>query len=58
MHKLNEHQAFPNPKPTRNIKALKIDKNKPRGFFDGASQGEPPLGGDGGILYINEDTQF
>ena len=39
MQKLNEHQAFPNPKPTRNIKTLEIDKNKPWGFFDGASQG-------------------
>ena len=37
MQKLNEHQGFPNPKPTRNIKAPKIDKNKPWGFFDGAS---------------------
>jgi len=37
MQKLNEHQALPNPKPTRNIKAPEIDKNKPWGFFDGAS---------------------
>ena len=58
MQKLNEHQAFPNPKPTRNIKALEIDKNKPWGFFDGARQGETPLGGAGGILYLNEDTRF
>ena len=58
MQKLNEHQALPNPKPTRNIKALEIDKNKPWGFFDGARQGETPLGGAGGILYLNEDTRF
>ena len=37
MQKLNEHQALPNPKPSRNIKAPEIDKNKPWGFFDGAS---------------------
>ena len=53
MHKLNEHQAFPNPKPTGNIKVIKIDKNKPLGFFDGSSQGEPPLGGARRILYLN-----
>ena len=58
MQKLNEHRAFPNPKSIRNIKALGIDKKKPWGFFDGASQGGPPLGGVGGILYLNEDTIF
>ena len=24
------------------------------GFFDGASQGEPPLGGSGGVLFLND----
>ena len=58
MQKLNQLQALPNPKPTRNIKDPKIDKNKPWGFFDGSSQGEPPLEGAGGILYLNEDIIF
>ena len=58
MQKLNEHQVFPNPKPIRNIKALEIDKNKAWGFFDVSSQGEPPLGGDCDILYLDEDTRF
>ena len=53
-----EHQAIPNPKPKRVLKAPKIDKASPWGFFDGASQGEPPFGGVGGILYLNDSTKF
>ena len=29
-----------------------IDISKPRDYFDEASQGEPPLGGVGGIIYF------
>ena len=58
LQKLMEHQAVPNPKPRRVLKYLEIDKNRPWGFFDKASQGEPPLGGSGYILHLNEATQF
>ena len=31
---------------------LEINKGIPWSFFDGASQGEPPLGGSRGVLYL------
>ena len=49
-----EHQTTPNQKPRRELKASNIDKNIPWVFFDGVSQGEPPLGGVGGILFLDE----
>ena len=54
MHKLLKHQTDPKSKPKRVIKVPEIDKANPLGYFDGASQGEPSLGGAGGILYLNE----
>ena len=46
-------KRFPTQNLQKKIKSLKIDKNKPWGFFDEASQGEPQLGGARGILYLN-----
>ena len=31
-----------------------INKTVPWAFFDGASQGDPPLGGSGGVLYFSD----
>ena len=52
-----EHQTLPKQKPRRVLKSLNIDKNTFWGFFYRASQGEPPLGGAGGILFLNETTK-
>ena len=49
-----EHCKEIKPKPKRVLKPPRLDKNTPWAFFDGASQGEPLLGGAGGILYMNE----
>ena len=52
-----EHQTTPNQKPRRELKASNIDTNIPWVFFDGVSQGEPPLGGVEGILFLNKATK-
>lgn len=39
--------------PTQ-IVAEYIDKISPRAFFDGASQGDPPTGGAGGVLHLSD----
>ena len=31
-----------------------INKMVPWDFFDGASQGDPPLGGSGGVIYFSD----
>ena len=40
------------------LKASEIVKSSQWGYFDGASQGEPTLGGVGGIAYLNDSTKF
>ena len=57
LQKILQHQTTPKQKPRRVLKPSNIDKNTPWDFFDGASQGEPPLGGVGGILFMNETTK-
>ena len=54
MQKVMEHCKEIKPKPKRVLKPPRLDKNTPWAFFDGANQGEPLLGGAGGILYMNE----
>ena len=52
-----EHKTVPKQKPRSVLKASVIDRNNLWGFSDGAIQGEPPLGGDGVILFLNEATK-
>ena len=41
--------------PTKGtIVPLEINKEVPWDFFDGASQGDPPLGGSGGVIYFSD----
>ena len=54
LQKVMEHHKEIKPKPKRVLKPPRLDKNTPWAFFDGASQGEPLLGGVGGILHMNE----
>ena len=57
LQKVMEHQVAPKQKPRRELKGPNINKNVPWGFFNGASQREPPLGGVGGILFLDETTK-
>ena len=52
-----EHQTDPKPPPQRVLAAPTINKSIPWGYFDGASQGVPPLGGAGGLIYLNDDIK-
>ena len=53
-----EHQTEKkNQKPKRVLKPPSLDKNIPWVYFDGASQGELPLRGSGGVLFLNEPTK-
>ena len=53
-----EHQTEPKSTPQRLITNPEINKTIPWGVFDGASQGEPPLGGTGGVVYLNEEKKI
>ena len=37
---------------------LEINKSIPWAFFDGASQGDPPLGGSGGVVYFSANHKI
>ena len=54
LQKVMEHRKEIKPKPKRVLKPPRMDKNIPWAFFDGESQGEALVGGEGGILYMNE----
>ena len=36
----------------------KINKSQPWAFFDRASQGNPLLGGEGGIIYLSKNNKI
>ena len=57
LQKVMELQKEIKQKPKRVLKPPSLDKNIPWGFFDESSQGEPLLGGAGGVLYMNESTK-
>ena len=54
LQKLMDHQKEPKPTSQRLLASLEINKSIPCGFFDGASQGGPPLGRVDGVLYLND----
>ena len=49
-----EHKSKEKDPKARKLVPLDINKAIPWDFFDGASQGEPPLGGSRGVLYFSE----
>jgi hypothetical protein len=40
--------------PQRQVTEEQIDKSGAQTYFDGACQGDPPLCGSGGVIYLNE----
>ena len=48
-----EHQTDPKPPPQQVLEAPTINKSIPWGYFDGANQGDSPLGGAVGFLHLN-----
>ena len=43
---------------TQILKIPTINKSIPWDFFDGASQGDPPLGGSGAVIFILEEEHI
>ena len=42
----------------RTLVPPEINKDIPWAYFDGASQGDPPLGGSGGVLYLSDNHKI
>ena len=49
-----EHKSKEKEPKIRFLVPPEINKAIPWAFFDGASQGDPPLGGSGGVLYFSD----
>lgn len=58
LQKVQEHKTVPKPSKHRVIIILEIDKRFTQAYFDEASQGDPPLGGVGGILHLSETIKL
>ena len=58
VQKAQEHQFTLKKGKKRTVKAPEIDKNFPWDFFDGASQGDPPIGGAGAIIFLDETNKI
>lgn len=58
LQKVEEHKTSPKMTRQRKIVSPEVDKSYPWAFFDGASQGEPLLGGAGGVLYVTIEHKF
>ena len=54
LQKMMEHQMKPKSTPQRLLTNLEINKTIRWVLFDESSQGEPPLGGVGGVVYLKE----
>ena len=52
LNKIQEHKKDSIRHKTRAIREPKINKEMPWAFFDGASQGDPPLGGVGAVIFF------
>ena len=57
VQKAQEYQSFPKKGKKRTVKHPEIDKSFPWAFFNGASQGDPPIGGVGGIFSSMRQTK-
>lgn len=58
MNKIQEHKINTVTTKKRIIRAPVINSDTPWAFFDDASQGEPPLGGAGAIIYISSKKKL
>ena len=53
-----EHKSKEKEPKKRTLIPLEINKTVPcRAFFDGASQGDPPLGGSGGVIHFSDNIR-
>ena len=52
MKKLQKHKKDIAKTKIRIIRMPQINKELPWAFFDGGSQGEPPLGGSGAVIFF------
>ena len=52
-NKIHEHKKDSTRNKTRIIREPEINKEMPWDFFDGASQGDPPLGGAGAVIFFS-----
>ena len=58
MNKIQEHKIISVPVKRRLITTPNINKDIPWAFFGVASQGMPPLGGDGAIIFISTEKKL
>ena len=58
VQKAQEYQSSPKKGKKITVKPLELDKSCPWDFFDGASQGDPPIGGAGGIIRLDETNKI
>ena len=52
-HEAREYKAQEKEPKVRALVPPEINKGIPWAYFDGASQGDPPLGGSRGVLYLS-----
>ena len=55
---VKEHRSQEKYKKNGIMIPLEINKSIPWAFFDGASQGDPPLGGSGGVVYFSANHKI
>ena len=55
---VREHRSQEKEPKIRVLVPPEINKDIPWAFFDGASQGNPPLGGSGGVLYLSKNHKL
>ena len=53
-----EHRSQEKEPKIRVLVPPEINKNIPWAFFNGANQGDPPLGGSGGVLYLSDNHKI
>ena len=58
MQKVMEHRNMPKSTPLKMIISSKINKTIPWAYFDGSNQGDPALGGAGGVAYLIENKKI
>ena len=55
---VREHRSQEKKPKIRMLVPPEINNDIPWAYFDGASQGDPPLGGLGGVLYLSENHKI
>ena len=58
VQKAQEHRSSPKLGKPRFVTTPGFDKSYPWAFFDGVSQGDPPIGGAGGVIFLNDTNKI